>query len=554
MTALPILRRELRVAARRPATYWTRGAVALVGLAAATWVFIVTFRDAPKETGIAAFVALTVLGNLYALLAGLRTTADCLSEEKRNGTLGLLFLTDLKSYDVVVGKLAATSVHAFYALLAIFPIMAISLLLGGVTPAEFGRIALVSINNLLFSLAAGMFCSAVGRDDRKTAAATFLGVATLVALPVIGEAINDSTRLNLPLEPFQYPSPGFTCFAAFDLNFQRRGFAQAFWISLGLVHALTWLLLGAACVVVPRTWRDQTSGTSRLAARFQQWQLGTPAHRLARRRLLLEPNPFTWLAYRERFKQSAVYLMLAGLGFFWGCGYVRVGSAWLEDAAIPFALAAHSILKVWLANESTRRFCEDRRSGALEILLASPLTVSEIIRGQLQALGRQFIGPAALVLAADLLLMGGGLTRITQDRSSWVLVWLAGMAMLAWDLHALSWVGPWMALNRRSPTRAASAALMRICVLPWALFAIGIAFFILMVSFLHFYFRPWTHGPGPFVLAWGAWLALGGAVNLLFTWWAQFRLKTGFREAATRPFEAAPSYGDWGRALARFLR
>jgi len=34
-------------------------------------------------------------------------TADTLSGESREGTLGLLFLTDLRSWDVTLGKLAS---------------------------------------------------------------------------------------------------------------------------------------------------------------------------------------------------------------------------------------------------------------------------------------------------------------------------------------------------------------------------------------------------------------------------------------------------------------
>jgi len=39
----------------------------------------------------------------FCNLAGVRLTADTLSEEKRNGTLGLLFLTNLRGLDVVGG-------------------------------------------------------------------------------------------------------------------------------------------------------------------------------------------------------------------------------------------------------------------------------------------------------------------------------------------------------------------------------------------------------------------------------------------------------------------
>src|SRR5215469_11630653 len=105
------------------------------------------------------FSVLTFYAFGLCLLAGVFFTAHSLTEEKREGTLGLLFLTDLKGYDVVLGKFAAVSLNAFYALLALMPMTALPLLLGGVTGAEFWRMALALINALFFSLAAGICVS-----------------------------------------------------------------------------------------------------------------------------------------------------------------------------------------------------------------------------------------------------------------------------------------------------------------------------------------------------------------------------------------------------------
>ncbi len=551
MNSFPIVRRELRVASRRAATYLVRWLVAFLALGASLWIYGLTYRDAPKEVGLSLFTALTVLANLYALLAGLRTTADCLSSEKREGTLGLLFLTDLRGYDIVLGKLAATSLNAFYGVLAIFPDMGISLLLGGVTPAELGRVILVSVNNLLFSLAVGMFCSSVSADDRKATHATFLVVVCLAALPILGIALAESRNYSGPHLAFLIPSPAFTCFAAFDANFSGSGYASAFWVSLASLHAMIWVLLGLACWIVPRTWQDQAtaSGARRWTERLQQWRYGPAAIRQAMRTRLLEPNPVLWLANRERFKTLFVLLVPASLAIVWIVGRCRVGPEWIDVAAIPIAVTAHSLLKVWLANEASRRFCEDRRSGALELLLATPLSIDEILHGQRLALWRQFVGPALLVLGGDTILMFVGERRVYADADLWVGVWLAGMTMFAWDLHALIWVSPWLALNRRSPSQAARAALTRICVLPWLLFVAAFALMGLLA--VSFNLRLPEPRPGGLILTW---FILGGAVNLYFTWWASFRLKTGFREAATRPFEAAPPYGEWGRALGQWLR
>lgn len=136
---------------------------------------------------------------------------------KREGTLGLLFLTDLKGYDVVFGKLVATSLNSFYGLLAIFPVMGIPLLLGGVTVGEFWRVMLVCVNTLFFSLSIGMFCSAICRDAHKGAALAFAIILLLAGgLPVLGAILME--RYDLPLPPIScmITSPGYDCFMAFD--------------------------------------------------------------------------------------------------------------------------------------------------------------------------------------------------------------------------------------------------------------------------------------------------------------------------------------------------
>src|SRR5689334_8341494 len=143
MPFLPIVERELRVASRRPGTYRMRflAGVAVMSL----WFVLLVGTDmaVPAQRGRHLFNALGVLTLGFSMFAGVFLTSDCLSEEKREGTLGLLFLTDLKGYDVVLGKLAATSLDAFFWLLAVFPILGLPLLIGGVSGAEFWRLALV---------------------------------------------------------------------------------------------------------------------------------------------------------------------------------------------------------------------------------------------------------------------------------------------------------------------------------------------------------------------------------------------------------------------------
>src|SRR5258708_4782054 len=136
MTFLPLVTLELRAAARRKSTYRIRRWTALIAFVVSLFFIAIGFfggRDAGKDL----FNFLTTFAVGLALIAGLFLTADCISEEKREGTLALLFLTDLKGYDIVLGKFIARSVNAVYGLLALLPIAAISLLLGGLTGGEF---------------------------------------------------------------------------------------------------------------------------------------------------------------------------------------------------------------------------------------------------------------------------------------------------------------------------------------------------------------------------------------------------------------------------------
>src|SRR5512137_2233113 len=98
MNCLPIVNRELRVAARKRSTFWLRVAAALTALLIGSGCMILSRLQGSQtsQMGIVLFHVLTWLCLGAGLSAGLFFTSDCLSEEKREVTLGLLFLTDLR--------------------------------------------------------------------------------------------------------------------------------------------------------------------------------------------------------------------------------------------------------------------------------------------------------------------------------------------------------------------------------------------------------------------------------------------------------------------------
>ena len=546
MTFLPIVARELRVAARRTGTFWVRSGAALAILVIGTWYFLMYSGRPANEIALGLFWILTGSAVLYCLLSGVWFTADCLSEEKREGTLGLLFLTDLKGYDVVFGKLVASSLNGFYAVLAVVPILALPLLLGGVTPGEFERMALVVINTLFFSLTLGIWVSAMSRSPRKAMALTLVLIlffaAVLPACGAWGLMVGRVPQVGLR---WLVTSVGLSYARAFDVSYATH--ANEFWWSVGVIHGLGWIFLLLASVIAPRAWQERPAGARALRwrERWQWWSYGNFAERAAFRNRLLDRSACFWLAARARLGPAYVWAVLGLVACGWTWGLAKSRRDWLDQSTyVLTGLLLNLLIKAWFALEAGRQLAEDRRQGALELLLSTTLTVQEILRGQWLALRRQFLGPAAVTLLVFFLFLMAAasdemLLENPEDRSFWVMSWTAGMVMLLADLAALYWVGMWKALTAKNPTRAVAANFGRILVLPWVVLALGALAMALA----------WPNAgdepPQKFFL--GAWLGVGLAVDLGFGAWARYKLLTEFRLAATRRYEAQP--GFWKRLL-----
>jgi ABC-type transport system involved in cytochrome c biogenesis permease component len=533
MTVLPVVERELRVAARRRGTYWSRFTAGTIGAGLAAFTLL-SVTGSNEDIGGDLFAVVGTVVFLYAAFAGTLATCDCLSEEKREGTLGLLFLTDLKGRDVVLGKLAATSLNVFYGMLAVLPMLAIPFVLGGVTHAEMLRVVLVSINLLFFFLSIGLFVSSLCRQDNWA-----LGLSSLIALALV---VGGPMASQIPRFPFPdaalFSSPACACFLAFDPLYSAKvgNPHAAFWGNVALTQLYAWVFFWLACWIVPRSWQDAVVG------KRARWREGTRSSRNARRRAeLLEINPFLWRVARSGRKRLMVWLALVVSALlFILCFHWFSGDLWDPGADFFLLLPLGLLLKVWLAAEAGRTFSEDRRGGGLELLLSTPLAERQIVRGQLLALWRQFALPAGVVLLANLVFVLVEMRKWgnTGDRSVLLVMHLILGGFLVADLIALSWVGMWQGLICRKPNRAALLSLTRILVLPPLLFVLG------------FWFWAISHEPGSgqhdTACAFTFWILLGLGADLYFALAARRKLSGQFRAIAAegippkRPAEPAP--------------
>ena len=128
----PVVQRELRVGARRPVNHRLRLISAFVGIAV-VWLIAENVDESPAQMGryFLAGLHTVLIGLIFLIVPAL--TADCIAREKREGTLGLLFMTPLSAPGIVTGKALAAGLRTLSLWLSLLPLLTIPFLEGGVT-------------------------------------------------------------------------------------------------------------------------------------------------------------------------------------------------------------------------------------------------------------------------------------------------------------------------------------------------------------------------------------------------------------------------------------
>ncbi len=523
MTVLPIADRELRVAARAPRTYWSRAGVALGAIA------LVIFVYAAYETVVGSrvggqhlFSALGYLSLAYALFAGTSLTADCLSREKREETLGFLFLTDLKGYDVVLGKLVATSVRSIYGLLATFPILSLPVLLGGVRAAEFWRVIVVVLNTLLLSLSVGLLISTIYRRQRVT---THLASLIMLLLAVLPAGVSAVLRSATGLPRFWFDpavlSPLYSLYSAFDNGYRLASvLGPSFGAALITQFGLALLLLLRASWLLPRSWQ-QGAARTRLVAEVLTRPISIETPKIVNRRRVLDRNPIYWLSARG----WGTTLGLFGLILFVGAWAFDVRDDREEFAAAQGVglLLVALVYRMLIVVVAAQRLAEDKQSGALDLIITTPIAVATILEGQWQAIWRKLASPfiASLVLYAFLIFGRGS----SDNESALLFTALCFLGLTVADSIALGWLGMWTGLNVRHVPHGAATCLGKV-VLPPALIA-GAFVCNFGLTSADEYIKT-----NPYLIP-ALWLFFGLLTDWGWTVWARNKLFTEFRLAAT---------------------
>ena len=485
MNVQPVIYRELLGASRRRETWRLRLVFGIAAMLA--FAFGMLWPDIRfQERGMVVLICLAIAGFVLSLFTGAYLTADAITSEKREGTLGLLFLTPLNGWQIILGKMATHSLQVGYALMGAFPVFFLPVLLGSVVSIEVLRILLVLVTTLGLSLACGIFFSTRMKEARNAVLATAITMLLLTLLPWLPWLIGEMSRSRLPLHGLPQLSPMTALIFAFEDNYNVKRTTQIISGELVFWGSLLWLAISALMMtaasgwLLPRVWRQSESGER--DASSPRWAASAARKTVPKWALPMDKAPLLWLAARD-LRESLWLKLVRWLAFaFFAFMLVLAVSTrhWEEGFISAFCTAygLHLMSRVQLILATTRRLHEDRQSGALEAILATPVSNHELMSAHHVSLKRSFRAILTTLLVTNItmqLAVAVFFKHLHMGHGTWAIfsVFITGGAVLTLsDFSALRWIGLREAICQSSQLKAAGRVLLLNLVLPWIAFAI----------------------------------------------------------------------------------
>lgn len=426
MIVLPVIERELRAAARNAVTYNLRvlGALGLVGVLGAFWL-----RDT-GGSGVGARLFGDFQQTLFFVIWILvpLLTADCISRERREGTLPLLFLTPLTAGDIVRAKGLAHGLRSFTLWLAVLPVFTVCFLGGGVDWSQVMMSVLVNFSSVCLALGAGLVASARTRVwTRALAMASGLAFCFLTGFVLLLPwflagywAISFGRPVPGLSEFSQAPEVGLLMTTNIQQVCQswffRRGPGAVVgaYALFALFSALAFcVLMQLAGSTVKRTWQERPSTPGVLWLKEKLFKPVLFRKQLrAWLRWQLQHNPIGWLEQRSWSGRLVVWSWFAIVVCVYSSLFANLGLYQRGFHFLQTVLAA--MLATSMAVSAAGSFRRERESGVLELLLVAPLREWQILLGRLRGLWSQFL-PAIVLLCSVWLYVG----TFLSTRNEW---------------------------------------------------------------------------------------------------------------------------------------
>jgi ABC-type transport system involved in multi-copper enzyme maturation permease subunit len=375
----PLVNRELRSQSRYKGSYGLRATVVLLlSLPLLFLVIVETFekgamRQVPGQVFFGILASLIFYG---LMLLGPLVSAGSITVERESGTLGLLFLSPLRSLDIVFGKFSSNFLRLFAVAIAGMPVLAVTLLMGGVTWLQVTGAGISIVSLLILTVAASIFASTF---CQKTQTATVLAFVYVLGMNFgvwwFFYFLKSEYSFELPewillLSPSDAMSEQFSWSKTNYIEWACKTFGVA------CLHAM--ILLGVSARRLPLTLAPSAtpvrrSFLSRVKGRAWGRDLWTKFFR--------NKNMLLWLEYRK-FGVLHATMFLVVLFFVAWFLWDHWGLNYGYEIAMGWGVFARILLDVIILGVIVREVVEDRRDRKFELLLCTPIDPSSLIRSR----------------------------------------------------------------------------------------------------------------------------------------------------------------------------
>ncbi|NLW50096.1 MAG: ABC transporter permease subunit [Candidatus Brocadiaceae bacterium] len=460
----PLLRKDLAEQAARRRTYVLRVAYAVL-LAGA---FALVYHSAARARGgnalymlgcgddlLAALVGLQFVG-IYVFLPGMM--AGALAGEKERDSIGLLLVTDLRPWEIVLEKLLGRLVPMFGFLLLSLPLLAIAYAFGGITTdtllGSAFALTLACLQVGAFALMLSAFC--------RTTAQAFvgcyvLGILFYFALPIVYVLINEFMGLRVRWDDD-------VLFALFPpyLFFERvlwDRLSTALLAGIPIILSTGLFLILARVFVVRRAFLRSRGMI--LAAFHRLDAFWHRANRLVGGIVLVKDRdtlpgdrPVLWREVNRHTLGRTSHLIRVACILGIPVALVAVAAITLDEGGRDANLLTAMIALLWviaalaLSIPSATAIASERVNRTLDVLLATPLTGAEIVLQK--AWGRRRLG---FVLSA-LIMLVVLLEAMIELRPLFSVYLAASLLSVVVYPPMVTWVATYIGLKARTPTRA----------------------------------------------------------------------------------------------------
>jgi ABC-type Na+ efflux pump permease subunit len=435
----PIFMRELTTVPRRSSHYGSRTAMlGLLGILGVTaWQATVGFtREATlgeiARFGVLLFQIVVFVQLLLLIFFAALSAASAVSQEKDRRTFILLLITDMRDYEIVLGKLVGSLLPITALLLISVPVLSMMLLLGGVAPTQVLQATAVMLTT---AFAAGSLGGVVALWRERTFQALALSVLFVAlylsltqAVAAVGPMVAGGVNWELvhactdpfkamfallrPLDWIAYPVPPAYGFALVML----AGCVVLNLFGIGKLRA--WNPSGEPIMQREGPGDDPEANLSTEELKAFR----AKAHAAPGKLRAVGANPVLWretntLAYGRRpLMVKVAFGMVLALVLYFAVNELRQPGGRPAFAA-AYGLVPIAVLSLLLVSaQAVTSVTSERDGGALDILLVTDISPYEFVFGKLLGVAyntKEYLVPPLLL--AVFYAVQGLLTKTPAD-------------------------------------------------------------------------------------------------------------------------------------------